>query len=74
MFIRAPGIERVGQGVDVIARLPSGPGGGGCSPGDGGESRPGPPVAARQGAVTVCAFHPELAGDLRFHQHFLSSL
>jgi len=32
------------------------------------------PVAARQGPVTVCAFHPELAGDLRFHQHFLSSL
>jgi len=57
VFIRAPGIERVGQGVDVLARLSSGE-----------------PVAARQGAVTVCAFHPELAGDLRFHQHFLSSL
>jgi 5'-phosphate synthase pdxT subunit len=57
VFIRAPGIERVGQGVEVLARLP------------GGE-----PVAARQGVVTVCAFHPELAGDLRFHQHFLSSL
>jgi 5'-phosphate synthase pdxT subunit len=57
VFIRAPGIERVGQGVDVLAQLSSGE-----------------PVAARQGAVTVCAFHPELAGDLRFHQHFLSSL
>jgi 5'-phosphate synthase pdxT subunit len=57
VFIRAPGIERVGQGVEVLARLSSGD-----------------PVAARQGAVTVCAFHPELAGDLRFHQHFLSSL
>jgi 5'-phosphate synthase pdxT subunit len=55
--IRAPGIERVGEGVEVLAHLPSGD-----------------PVAARQGAVTVCAFHPELAGDLRFHQHFLSSL
>ena len=50
-------IERVGQGVEVLAGLSSGD-----------------PVAARQGAVTVCAFHPELAGDLRFHQHFLSSL
>ena len=66
VFIRAPGIERVGQGVEVLARLPGGPGSG-CP----GEEQP---VAARQGLVTVCAFHPELAGDLRFHQHFLSSL
>src|SRR2546423_6950651 len=66
VFIRAPGIERVGRGVDVLARLASGL----SIPGT-----PGPePVAARQGGVTVCAFHPELAGDLRFHQHFLSSL
>jgi pyridoxal 5'-phosphate synthase pdxT subunit len=66
VFIRAPGIERVGQGVEVLAHLASGL----SIPGT-----PGPePVAARQGAVTVCAFHPELAGDLRFHQHFLSSL
>jgi len=57
VFIRAPGVERVGAGVEVLARLSSGEA-----------------VAARQGAVTVCAFHPELAGDLRFHQHFLSSL
>ncbi len=57
VFIRAPGIERIGDGVDVLARLASGDA-----------------VAARQGPVTVCAFHPELAGDLRFHQHFLSSL
>jgi 5'-phosphate synthase pdxT subunit len=57
VFIRAPGIERVGQGVEVLAHLASGE-----------------PVAARQGAVWVCAFHPELAGDLRLHQHFLSSL
>ena len=57
VFIRAPGIERIGNGVEALARLASGE-----------------PVAARQRAVTVCAFHPELAGDLRFHQHFLSSL
>jgi 5'-phosphate synthase pdxT subunit len=55
VFIRAPSIERVGDGVEVVARL-------------------GPdPVAARSGAVTVCAFHPELSGDLRLHQYFLSS-
>jgi pyridoxal 5'-phosphate synthase pdxT subunit len=57
VFIRAPGIERVGDGVEVLSRLSSGDA-----------------VAARQGAVTICAFHPELAGDLRIHQHFLSNL
>ncbi len=56
VFIRAPALERLGEGVDVVARL-----------GD-------EPVAARQGRVTVCAFHPELSGDLRFHQQFLSEV
>jgi 5'-phosphate synthase pdxT subunit len=28
-------------------------------------------VAARQGKVVVTAFHPELAGDTRFHRYFL---
>lgn len=32
------------------------------------------PVAARAGRVTVSAFHPELSGDLRFHQQFLSEV
>ncbi len=56
VFIRAPAIERLGGGVDVVARLDD------------------EPVAARQGRVTVCAFHPELSGDLRFHQQFLSEV
>jgi glutamine amidotransferase PdxT len=29
-------------------------------------------VLARQGAVWVAAFHPELSGDLRLHERFLS--
>lgn len=29
------------------------------------------PVAARQGNLLVCSFHPELSGDLRFHVYFL---
>jgi len=29
-------------------------------------------VAARQGKLIACAFHPELTDDLRFHQYFLS--
>jgi 5'-phosphate synthase pdxT subunit len=32
----------------------------------------GRPVLCRQGAVLVSAFHPELSGDLRLHQRFLS--
>jgi 5'-phosphate synthase pdxT subunit len=28
-------------------------------------------VAARQGRLLVAAFHPELTGDLRFHEYFL---
>ncbi len=32
------------------------------------------PVLCRQGAVTVTAFHPELSGDLRLHDHFLRSI
>ncbi|SDO26600.1 pyridoxal phosphate synthase yaaE subunit [Nakamurella panacisegetis] len=32
------------------------------------------PVAARQGAVLVTAFHPELTGDLRMHRLFLAGV
>lgn len=34
----------------------------------------GDPVLARQGALWVATFHPELAGDLRLHQLFLSEV
>ncbi len=32
----------------------------------------GRPVMCRQGNVAVCSFHPELSGDLRLHQWFIS--
>jgi len=32
------------------------------------------PVIARQGPVLVCAFHPELVGDLRLHELFLQEV
>ena len=51
VFIRAPVIERVGPGVDVLARLDDGR-----------------IVAVRQGNVIATAFHPELAGETRFHR------
>lgn len=54
VFIRAPRVERAGEGVEVLATVD------------------GHPVLCRQGAVLVAAFHPELAGDLRLHELFLS--
>ena len=60
VFIRAPLIEAVGQGVEVLGRLdaPPHPGGGTI-------------VAARQGRWLATSFHPELTADLRFHQAFV---
>jgi 5'-phosphate synthase pdxT subunit len=66
VFIRAPVVETVGPGVEVLAsvELKSGPDGAGqlC------------PVVCRQGAVIVAAFHPELAGDGRLHQMLLDQI
>jgi 5'-phosphate synthase pdxT subunit len=53
VFIRAPRIERVGAGVDVLA------------------VHDGDPVLVRSGSCLGATFHPELAGDLRLHEHFL---
>lgn len=61
IFIRAPIIERVGEGVDVLARLE-----------DDGWSRSDRIVAARQQNLLASSFHPELTEDTRFHQYFLS--
>jgi pyridoxal 5'-phosphate synthase pdxT subunit len=51
VFIRAPVVERVGEGVDVLAQLEDGR-----------------VVAVRDGNVIATAFHPELAGETRFHR------
>jgi 5'-phosphate synthase pdxT subunit len=51
VFIRAPVIERVGAGVDVLATL--------------GDGRI---VAVRERNVIATSFHPELAGETRFHR------
>jgi len=51
VFIRAPVIERVGPGVDVLARLDDGR-----------------IVAVRERNIVATAFHPELAGEPRFHR------
>ncbi len=55
VFIRAPKIERVGAGVEVIAT----------------EGEDNAPVAVRQGKVMAATFHPELSDDTRVHRAFL---
>ena len=61
VFIRAPWVERAGDGVQVLARIPDVPGAGDAA---------GRIVAVRQGLVLATAFHPELTGDWRVHRLF----
>jgi pyridoxal 5'-phosphate synthase pdxT subunit len=56
VFIRGPVVEEVGEGVEVLARI------------DGPEPNI---VAVRQNRLLATAFHPEVTGDLRFHEYFL---
>ena len=51
VFIRAPVIDRVGEAVEVMARLEDGR-----------------IVAVRERNIIATAFHPELAGETRFHR------
>jgi pyridoxal 5'-phosphate synthase pdxT subunit len=57
IFIRAPLIESVGAGVDVLARVE--------------KDNAKVIVAARQGNLLATSFHPELSHDDRFHRYFL---
>ena len=74
VFIRAPWVERVGPGVEVLARVPSAvePVGGVEGPLDPPDRAAGRVVAVRSGAVLATAFHPELTGDTRVHELFVS--
>ena len=58
VFIRAPWVESVGDTVSVIARA--------------GNAEDGPIVAVRQGNVMATSFHPEVGGDDRLHELFVS--
>jgi 5'-phosphate synthase pdxT subunit len=51
VFIRAPIVDKVGPGVDVLGRLD--------------DARI---VAVRERNIVATAFHPELAGETRFHR------
>lgn len=58
VFIRAPLIESVGEGVEVLARVTD-------------RGRDASIVAAREGHLLATSFHPELTEDARFHRYFL---
>jgi 5'-phosphate synthase pdxT subunit len=58
VFIRAPKIEHVGEGVEILAT----------------EGKEDVPVAVRQGSTMAATFHPELSDDPRIHQAFLDLL
>jgi 5'-phosphate synthase pdxT subunit len=67
VFIRAPVVERVGVGVEILASV-SVP-----RPAlDAAEERTA--VLCQQGPVLVSAFHPELTGDRRLHRYFVSMI
>ncbi|WP_432905786.1 pyridoxal 5'-phosphate synthase glutaminase subunit PdxT [Micromonospora matsumotoense] len=57
VFIRAPWVERVDAGVEVLGRVTGGPA----------VDRI---VAVRRGNLLATSFHPELTGDLRLHRYF----
>ncbi|MDN5893057.1 MAG: pyridoxal 5'-phosphate synthase glutaminase subunit PdxT [Nocardioides sp.] len=58
VFIRAPWVERLGDGVGVLARV------------DQGEAA-GRVVAVRQGRLMATSFHPEVGGADRIHRYFV---
>ena len=61
VFIRAPWVEQVGAGVEVLAEVKNS---------DGLTH----PVAVRQGNLLATSFHPELTGDNRVHKFFVEQI
>jgi 5'-phosphate synthase pdxT subunit len=57
VFIRAPWVEQMGAGVEVLARVETGPAAGKV-------------VAIRAGNLLATSFHPEVTGDHRIHEYF----
>jgi 5'-phosphate synthase pdxT subunit len=59
LFIRAPWVEEVGPAVEVLATVAAGPAAGRI-------------VAVRQRHLLATSFHPEVTGDTRLHELFVS--
>jgi pyridoxal 5'-phosphate synthase pdxT subunit len=64
LFIRAPWVEKVGSGVEVVATVAAGSR----------EDAVGRIVAVRQGNLLATSFHPEITGDPRFHGLFVDQV
>lgn len=62
VFIRAPWVEQVGEGVEVLGRVSH------DAPSGAGDRI----VAVRQGALLATSFHPEVTGDPRVHEVFVA--
>lgn len=60
VFIRAPWVEQIGAGVQVLSSV----------------TREGVshPVAVRQGHMLATSFHPELTDDSRIHRYFVQEV
>ena len=58
VFIRAPWVEEIGDGVEVLARVADG-------------AAAGRIVAVRHEHLVATSFHPEVGGDARVHRQFL---
>ena len=58
VFIRAPWVEEVGPGVEVLATVPAG-------------EAVGRIVAVREGHLMATSFHPEVEADDRIHRYFV---
>jgi 5'-phosphate synthase pdxT subunit len=58
VFIRAPWVEEMGEGIQVLATVEVGPAAGRV-------------VAIRAGNLLATAFHPEVTGDYRIHEYFM---
>jgi 5'-phosphate synthase pdxT subunit len=59
VFIRAPWVEKLGESVEVVATVATGPAAGRI-------------VGVRQGHLMATSFHPEVTGDPRIHEYFVS--
>ena len=58
VFIRAPWVEKLGEGVEVLATVKSGEASGRI-------------VAVKQRSLVATSFHPEVGGDDRIHSYFV---
>lgn len=65
VFIRAPWVERAGNGVEVLAAIRP------AAASTAADAPASVPVLCRSGPILVSSFHPELTADDRIHQLFL---